>query len=98
MRNHNEIHGLSGLILDAMINATATLVGEGEEWTPTVLNELQASLHRELAPAESTRQRMIFDMVFNRAFSEASDQLMTLVSLNQANQDEHRVNNGQATA
>ena len=58
------------------------------------MGQLEASLHRELAPSASPRQRLVFDMVFHRAFGEAKDQLLTLTSLSKASQPTYRSQGG----
>lgn len=70
---NTTFHGLTGLILEALMNATPQVIAEGEDWSPEMLEAVGIELREQLAPAESGVSRRIFDFVFDRSFGEASE-------------------------
>ena len=65
--------GLTRLIFEALVSMTPELAAEGVTLTPELLSRVERDVHRQLAPASNGRERLIFDMVFRRSFSEARD-------------------------
>ncbi len=63
--------GLTRVIFESMLELTPEVLENGECWSPELLSQVKRQLHRRLAPEGSGRERIIFDMVFRRAFSEA---------------------------
>lgn len=69
-------HGLTRVIFESLVALTPDVAAEGETWSPDLLKRVEQDVHRSLAPVGSTRDRLIFDMVFRRAFAEASELLL----------------------
>ncbi|MFH1059719.1 MAG: hypothetical protein V1797_13725 [Pseudomonadota bacterium] len=69
-------HGLTRVIFESLVALTPDMAAEGEAWSPEFLQRVEQDVHRSLAPVDSPRDRLIFDMVFRRAFAEASELLL----------------------
>lgn len=72
-----KTQGLTTVILDSLLDVSAYLAKQGEPVTPEVLNVVEHDLRRHLAPTDSQRGRLLFDMVFRRSFALARDILAT---------------------
>ncbi len=69
----NYPQGLTRIIFEALVAMTPELAAEGASLTPELLGRVESDVHRRLAPEGNGRDRLIFDMVFNRSFAEARD-------------------------
>jgi hypothetical protein len=72
----NYPRGLTRLIFEALVSVTPQLAAEGETLTPELLQRVEQAVHQQLAPEGSDRDRLIFDMVFSRSFSEAQNLIL----------------------
>lgn len=68
--------GLTRVIFESLVALTPELAAEGESWSPEVLDRLERDVHLRLAPEDGQRERLIFDMVFQRSFAEARQLLL----------------------
>lgn len=69
----NHPHGLTRVIFESLVAMTPELAAEGEAWSPEILARVEQDVHRSLAPQGTPSERLIFDMVFRRAFAEAKE-------------------------
>jgi len=69
--------GLTRIIYEALVSQTPELAASGESWTPEILRMIEDNLRQSMSPRDSRRSQLVFNMVFHRAFSEASDLLLT---------------------
>ncbi|MCA1906016.1 MAG: hypothetical protein LDL11_05440 [Desulfarculus sp.] len=68
--------GLTRIIFESLVALTPELAAEGESWSPEVLDRLEHDVHSRLAPQDGLRERLVFDMVFQRSFAEARQLLL----------------------
>jgi hypothetical protein len=68
--------GLTRLIFDTLVSLTPEVVASGEHWSPELLARVEGEVRQQLAPTDSGRSNLIFDMVFRRAFAEARDLIL----------------------
>lgn len=71
-------NGMTRIILDTLVSLTPEVLDSGEAWSADILDRVQGKVYTQLAPTGPRRQRLIFNMVFNRAFGEARDLILAL--------------------
>ena len=71
--NQNEVRGLTRVILEALLESAPEALATGENIDRSLLEQVERRVHDSLAPKNLDRDRLIFDFVFGRAFSEAKD-------------------------
>ncbi len=80
-RNEKYPVGLTRLIFEALVRMTPEVLDCGEAWNAAILDRVQSDVYNQLAPEGSPRQRLIFNVVFHRAFREARDLILGLAAL-----------------
>jgi hypothetical protein len=83
----NELPGLTRLILDSLWAMHAELIESGQGWSKDLLDQVEKQVYQRLSPGGTERQRLIFDMVFNRAFAEAKEICMAMTAFIEADGD-----------
>lgn len=80
-RNEKYPIGLTRLIFETLVRMTPEVLDSGEAWNTAILDRVQSDVYSQLAPEGSPRQRLIFNLVFHRAFREAKDLILGLGTL-----------------
>ena len=77
MQAHNQSpKGLTKIIFEAMVETIPAMISNPAEIDERLLTSLETHLRSRLAPPEHACDRVVFDLIFSRAYQEATRLLM----------------------
>ncbi len=79
--NQEAPRGLTRLILESLLAADPDTRASGETVDHRLLDQVERRVHQSLAPQGGGRERLVFDLVFKRAFAEARDRYLELAAV-----------------
>jgi hypothetical protein len=96
----NYPQGLTRIIFETLVSLTPELAGESGALTPELLQRVEKEAHRRLAPQVDLygRDRLFFDLIYERSFAEARDLFLETALSTSRPQEPPRPSDSQAVA